>query len=137
MRHFRVLDILTAADRQRFHAMLDDPAWTINAAHAWMTRQGYRVSRGAAANYMRSIRRGALAELSRSMAGLSDASARTRIARILPRLRGRELIYLASQAEFMVRVLENQTSNCHLPQGGDPERHGRRSDRLPGRPVAA
>ena len=75
--------------------------------------------------------------LTRSMAGLSDASARTRIAKILPRLRGRELIYLASQAEFMVRVLVNQMSNCHLPQGGELERHGRRSARLPGRRVAA
>jgi hypothetical protein len=109
MRHFKVRDILKVADRERFHAMMDDNA-TVGAAHAWMIGRGYKISHGAVGNYMKSLRQGAVAEIRRSMSGLSDTGARNRITAILPRLCGSELAYLAALAEFMVMASGKGTS---------------------------
>lgn len=131
MRHFKVNEILTAADRERFHALLDDPRQTLNTLHTWMIGQGYNVCRGAVGNYRRAVRQNMLAGLNRTMAGCSDGACRKRIMYILPKLHGRDLAHLAVLAESM--GLSPDKGTIHRPQGGEPERHGRRSACLPGR----
>ena len=137
MLHFRISDILTAADWEPFHALLHERKQTVRSLHAWLIGRGYACSTNAVWNYRRAVRNTAIPTANPSLSCGTDAAARKRIANILPRLHGRELAYLAVLAEFIDRASANAMSNRQHPHGGELEHHGRRSARLPGRAVAA
>jgi hypothetical protein len=54
-RHFKVLDILSDADRAEYEALLRQPSTTVDAAFEWLESRGYSISRGAVHNHKRSF----------------------------------------------------------------------------------
>ncbi|MGE5608938.1 MAG: phage protein Gp27 family protein [Bacillota bacterium] len=54
-RHFKVLDILSDADRAEYEALLRQPSTTVDAALEWLAARGYSISRGAVHNHKRSF----------------------------------------------------------------------------------
>ena len=132
MRHFKVNDILTAADREPFHALLDDPKQTLDTLHAWMIGRGYKVCRGAVFHYRRAVRENVLAHLNGTMAGCSDGSARKRITASLAKIHGRDLAILAGMVELMRLSAGNGMGNRQRPKAASLSATDGSSARSPG-----
>jgi hypothetical protein len=96
---------LSASDLYEFHQLASRRSFTVDAAHHWIAKRGYRVSHGACGTYLRALRSSALFDV-RRIAGVpgDDARARNLIAQIAARLIGDDLSHLVLFAQFLACI---------------------------------
>lgn len=94
-RHWKVQDVLSEEDWRPFHSLLQKRRTTISRASAWLLGRGYRISRGAIANYIRSYRMCPAVEARRQIGGGSDATVRRNLSKHIARLSGADLTAVA------------------------------------------
>jgi len=103
-RKFTIYATIKDKDLRPFHELLSRRDVSVDAAHAWLRRKGYRFSRSTVGHYVRFRRDIASREMRLTVGCGSDSHTRRRITELCRCLAGRELTAVVALAELFTRL---------------------------------
>ena len=101
-RQLKISRVLLTRHWQPFHTMLADRRTTVDSAHAWIAKRGYKISRTSVGRYFRRFRSGSISLPIFSIAPIGEADARRKLHRWIDQLTGVHLVGLATFAGFVL-----------------------------------
>jgi hypothetical protein len=101
-RQFKICALLDKKHWLPFHTMLADRRTTVDVAHDWTSRRGYRISRSAIGKYFQLFRSGSIRIPAFHVAAQGVGGARRQLHAWIDRLSDIQIVGLATFAGFVL-----------------------------------